>query len=226
MKLGVLFSGGKDSVFACRMAMAKEEVSCLITILSKNKESYMFHTPNVNLSALQAEAANIPLVEVETNGEKEKELDDLKTAILVAKEKYGIEGIVTGAIMSVYQASRVQRICSELDLWCFNPLWYVNQKKYMEEIISSGFKVMITGVFSYPFDETWLGRTIDEKTLSELERISEKCRITLTGEGGEFETFVYDAPFFSKKIVIDEYLASCRNYNGTFNIIGAHLEEK
>ncbi|MCK5594341.1 MAG: TIGR00289 family protein, partial [Candidatus Aenigmarchaeota archaeon] len=44
MKLGVLFSGGKDSTYALDIAMQKEEVVCLIAIVSKNKESYMFHT--------------------------------------------------------------------------------------------------------------------------------------------------------------------------------------
>ncbi|MBN2734770.1 MAG: diphthine--ammonia ligase [Methanomicrobiaceae archaeon] len=226
MKLGVLFSGGKDSVYACFMAMQKEEVSCLITIVSKNKESYMFHTPNINLAALQSEACGIPLFEYETEGEKEDELEDLKSAIILARESYGIDGIVTGAIMSVYQASRIQRICSELDLWCFNPLWYVNQNEYMVSVVKSGFDVRISGVFSYPFDESWLGRSIDEKILQELKILSEKYKITLTGEGGEFETFVCDAPFFRKKIVIDNYESSCTNHNGTFIILKAHLEEK
>jgi len=80
MKLGVLFSGGKDSTFACWKAMQQEEVVCLITVISGNPESYMFHTPNIRLAALQAEAAGLPLVEVETAGEKEEELLDLARA--------------------------------------------------------------------------------------------------------------------------------------------------
>ncbi|MDD4128029.1 MAG: diphthine--ammonia ligase [Methanomicrobium sp.] len=226
MKLGILFSGGKDSAYACYMAMQKEEVSCLITLVSKNSESYMFHTPNINLAGLQSQVCEIPLLEYETDGFKEVELKDLKSAIILAREKYGIEGIVTGAIMSVYQASRVQTICSELDLFCFNPLWYVNQKDYMRNIIQNGFEVIISGVFSYPFDESWLGRRIDDTMLDELCILSDKYKITLTGEGGEFETFVCDAPFFKKRIVIDKSCSSCRNYNGIFSIIEAHTEDK
>ncbi|MDD4300439.1 MAG: diphthine--ammonia ligase [Methanomicrobium sp.] len=226
MKLGVLFSGGKDSVCACYMAMQTDEVSCLITLASKNKESYMFHTPNISLASLQAQACEIPLLEYETDGEKEKELLDLKSAIISAKEKYGIEGIVTGAIMSVYQASRVQKICDSLDLWCFNPLWYVNQAEYMKNLIDCGFEIIISGVFSYPFDESWPGRRIDFKMLDELSYLSEKYKITLTGEGGEFETFVLDAPFFKRRIAIDKSESSCKNYNGEFSIIAAHLEDK
>lgn len=226
MKLGVLFSGGKDSVFACYMAMQREEVECLITLASKNTESYMFHTPNISLTSLQSKAADIPLLEFETDGEKENELEDLKSAIICAKDKYSIEGIVTGAIMSVYQASRIQKICDSLDLWCFNPLWYINQNDYMNNIIDLGFEVIISGVFSYPFDESWLGRRIDKKMLDELSSFSEKYKITLTGEGGEFETFVLDTPFFKKKIIIDDFDTNYKNYNGLFSIKAAHLEEK
>lgn len=226
MKLGVLFSGGKDSLFACWKAMQQEEVVCLITVVSKNPESYMFHTPNIRLAALQAEAAGLPLVEVETAGEKEEELLDLKRALLAAREQYGIEGVVTGAILSVYQATRVQRICFELDLWCFNPLWNADQEAYMAELISAGFTVIIAGVFSAPFDDSWLGKEIDRRTLDELREIARKYRITLTGEGGEFETFVVDAPFFSRRIAIEEASRDYRNYNGVLRIERAGLVAK
>ena len=112
MRLGVLFSGGKDSTLALHLAAEKEEVACLITVVSKNKESYMFHTPNIDVTALQAEALGLPLVSVVTEGRKEEELADLEKAIAEAKSKFHIDGIVTGAVESVYQASRVQRICN------------------------------------------------------------------------------------------------------------------
>lgn len=226
MKLGVLFSGGKDSTFACWKAMQQEEVVCLITVISGNPESYMFHTPNIRLAALQAEAAGLPLVEVETAGEKEEELLDLARALLAAREQFGIEGVVTGAILSVYQAARVQRACRELDLWCFNPLWNVDQEAYMAELIDAGFRVIIAGVFSSPFDESWLGREIDRRALDELREIVRRHRITLTGEGGEFETFVIDAPFFSRRIAIEEASRVYRNYNGVLRIERAGLVAK
>src|SRR5665811_788348 len=98
MRLGVLFSGGKDSTFALHLAAQKEEVSCLITVVSKNKESYMFHTPNIDVTVLQAEALGLPLVSVVTEGKKEEELVDLEKAIIDAKSKFQIDGVVTGAV--------------------------------------------------------------------------------------------------------------------------------
>jgi len=198
-----LFSGGKDSCRALELAMQKEEVCCLISVISENKESYMFHTPNVELTKLQAEAIGLPLVQVKTKGNKEEELVDLMAAIQAAISSHRIEGIVTGAIESVYQAERVQRIASELGLWCFNPLWKKDQALLVRELIISGYEVMISGVFAYPLDETFLGRMIDMRLLDELIRLQQKFRISPSGEGGEIETTVLHAPFFKKRIKVE-----------------------
>ncbi|MEM4243462.1 MAG: TIGR00289 family protein, partial [Candidatus Bathyarchaeia archaeon] len=76
MRLGVLFSGGKDSALALHKAAESAEIVCLITLVSENKESFMFHTPNIAITALQAEALGLPLIRKVTKGEPEKELKD------------------------------------------------------------------------------------------------------------------------------------------------------
>ena len=215
MKLGVLFSGGKDSTFACWKAMEKEEVVCLISVLPENPESYLFHTPNIDLTALQAEAAGLPLVTVESEGVEEAEVADLSRAISRAVERHGIEGVVTGAIHSVYQATRVQRVCHDLGLWCFNPLWQREQEEYLEEVVSSGFRFLISGVSAAPFDEAWLGREMDRQAVDELKALARRYRMNPAGEGGEYETFVFDSPFFRKRI---EVLRASREYYGDHGI--------
>ena len=60
----------------------------------------------------------------------------------------------------------------------------------------------------------------------ELRKATQKYQITLTGEGGEFETFVIDAPFFSRRIAIEEASRVYRNYNGVLRIERAGLVEK
>ncbi|MEX0933018.1 MAG: diphthine--ammonia ligase [Candidatus Pacearchaeota archaeon] len=200
MKLGILFSGGKDSTLATLIAKSQDyEIACLISVVSKNKESYMFHTPSISKTKIQAEAMGIPLISKETQGEKEKELENLKEAIKNAKEKYFIEGIVTGAVESIYQASRVQKICNELDLECFNPLWKKNQFELLNDLIKNNFEVVLTGVFAFPLDKTWLGKKIDEKFIEEIKKLNEKYKINPAGEGGEYETFVLYVPDLFKK---------------------------
>ena len=226
MRYGVLCSGGKDSLYACMRAMQEEEVACLITLVPENPESYMFHTPNLHIVPLQAEAANLPLVSVPTEGTETKELGDLAGAIELAVDDYDIEGVVTGALMSVYQASRIQRICRDLDLWCCNPLWYADPVRYMTTLFATGFRVIVSGVSSAPFDESWLGRELDRDALSLLMEYVRDYHITLTGEGGEYETLVLDAPFFQKQIVIGDCEKVFSNYRGVLNIRRAHLEDR
>ncbi len=226
MRLGVLFSGGKDSTFALHLAAEKEEAVCLITIISKNKESFMYHTPNIEISALQAEALQLPQITRTTRGEKEKELSELEDAIAEAARKYQIEGVVTGAVESVYQAERVQRICNHLGLWCFNPLWKHDQKALLEELLEKRFKVIISGVFAYPLDEKWLGKQIDNKLIDRLVDLQQKYGLSPAGEGGEIETTVLDAPLFKKKIEVLDYSVEFKGNSGVFIIKQARLVSK
>jgi len=228
MKAGVLFSGGKDSAYAMFKAMqAGNEIACLISVISENKASYMFHTPNISLTELQAEAIGLPLLKKNTKGEKEKELVDLEEAIKEAKEKFGLEGIVTGALESKYQATRIQKICEGLGLECINPLWMKDQVELLKELIQSGFEVIVSGVFAYPLGKEWLGKKLDSEMVEALVELREKYGISPSGEGGELETTVLDAPFFKKKLVITKTEEQMSGPNsGVLAVIEANLKEK
>ena len=203
LALGVLFSGGKDSTFAAYLAKKQGyKIACLISIHSKNKDSYMFHTPCLERVKKQAEVMSFPLILQKTKGKKELELKDLEKAIINAKEKYKIQGIVTGAVESVYQASRIQKICNKLDLECFNPLWQKNQIELLEELIKHKFKIIITAVAAYPLNDSWLGKEINKDFIKKIKILQEKYQINPAGEGGEFETFVLYCPLFSKQLKI------------------------
>jgi len=215
MRLGVLFSGGKDSAFAAWKAMGKEEVACLITVVAGNPESYLFHTPNLHLAALQAEAAGLPLVSVESAGVEEEEVADLSRALSLAAHEHGIGGVVTGALRSVYQATRIQRACHELGLWCFNPLWLRDEEEHLSEVVSSGFRFLVSGVSAAPLGEAWLGREVDRGAAGELAALARRHRMNPAGEGGEYETLVLDAPFFRKRI---EVLGATREFHGDHGI--------
>jgi asparagine synthase (glutamine-hydrolysing) len=205
MKLGVLFSGGKDSCYSAYLENQKgNELTCLISVFSENKESYMFHTPNINLVERQAQVMNIPILIQKTKGKKEEELDDLEKAIKKAKEKYKIQGIVTGALHSVYQASRIQKICDKLKLKCINPLWHKEEIEYLNELIKNKFDIIIVGVFAYPLDKLWLGRKINKKFIEDVRVLKEKYKIHPAGEGGEFETFVLNCPLFKKELNVKD----------------------
>ena len=150
----------------------------------------------------------------------------MEDAIAEAAKEHQIEGIVTGAVESVYQAERVQRICYKLGLWCFNPLWKHDQKALLEELLEKQFKVVISGIFAYPLDGTWLGKQIDTKIIERLVELQQKYGLSPSGEGGEIETTVLDAPLFKKKIEILDSSFESKGNSGVFTILKARLISK
>ena len=224
MKLAVLFSGGKDSCYALYKASKEHEITCLLSVISKNPESYMFHTPNIELTKIQAKAMELPLITKTTEGEKELELNDLKLLIQTAVAKYNIDGVVTGALASVYQATRVQKICAQLGLWCFNPLWQMNQVELLHELNKNKFQTVIVGVFAYPLDDSYLGKKITKNMINKLIELSKKYKINPAGEGGELETFVTNAPMFKNKIKIKKSEIEYENNAGVLLIKVAALK--
>ncbi|MBU1975595.1 MAG: diphthine--ammonia ligase [Nanoarchaeota archaeon] len=206
LKLGCLFSSGKDSNLAVYVMQQRNyEVSCLITLLSKNQDSYMFHTPAIELARLQAQALGIPLIEQETAGVKEKELVDMENAIKKAKKEYGIQGIVTGALFSNYQRIRIEKICDKLGLKIFAPLWHLRQEDELRELLSKGFKFVMSGIAADGLDKKWLNKEIGEKEFAKLVELNQKIGFNVAGEGGEYESLVLFGPNYSKRIEIVDY---------------------
>lgn len=206
VKLGVLFSSGKDSHLAMHtMKEQNYDIACLITLKSRNPDSYMFHTPTIEIAHLQAEALGIPLLMQETSGTKELELTDLEKAIRRAKEKCGIQGIVTGALYSNYQRSRIEKICDKVGLKIFCPLWHISQEEELEELLDKGYEFIMTGVASEGLDETWLGKKITTLEVKKLLALKHRIGFNVAGEGGEYESLVLFGPGYKKKIVIKEF---------------------
>lgn len=226
MKAAVLFSGGKDSTMAVYKAMEDgNEVKYLFSMISENPHSYMYHVPNIHITELSAQSMDIPLIKGITKGEEEKEVDDLKDALINLKN-LGVEAIYSGALYSVYQKSRIDKICKDIGLESIAPLWQRDSEEYMRELIDIGFEIILTGVAAEGLDESWLGRKVDEESLEELIKLNEKFGINIAFEGGEAETLVLDCPIFNKKIKI---LKSEKNWsydNGFLDIKEAILEGK
>ncbi|MDG6222481.1 MAG: TIGR00289 family protein [Candidatus Bathyarchaeota archaeon] len=223
MQLVALVSGGKDSILALyRAQQMGHEIKVLGTMVPERSDSYMFHHPNVHMTNYLAEALEIPLVKAKTSGIKEKELEDLKKLI----ESLDVEGVVTGAIASVYQKKRIDNICNELGIKSIDPLWHQEPIDLMNELISLRFKVILVGVSAQGLDQTWLGQEINQETLQKLVELNKKYQISLVGEGGEYESLVLDGPIFKKCIEIVETEIEYENNSGVLIIKKAKLVDK
>lgn len=200
MNAAVLFSGGKDSLFALYKERKNYNINCLISLKPKTDESYMFHYPNIDLVKKQSKLLNIPLIFIKTKGEKEEELKDLEKAIKTAIKKYKIKALISGALASNYQKSRIENLCKKYNLKSVAPLWNINPEKYLKDLIKNKFEVVITGIAADGLNKNYLGLTIDDTLIKKLKTL----KIHLGFEGGEAETFVLSCPLFSKKIKIIE----------------------
>ena len=199
MKAAVLFSGGKDSTLALFHALNAGYIAkYLITLFPRNPESYMFHKPDYRIAIEQAKLMGIPMVRKATSGEKEKELADLEAAIEKVKGK--IECVVTGAVASEYQRSRVHGICRKLGLAPFSPLWHTPPERLWDMLLGNGFRVVMTQVACDGLGKEWLGAEMTPEKLAELKALSARYKFNLAGEGGEFETLVVDCPLFAKPL--------------------------
>ncbi len=228
LKLGVLFSGGKDSTYAASIMQKQNyELACLITLRSENPDSYMFHTPAIEITSLQAEAMKLPIIIQSTKGEKEHELRDLEKAMRLAQEKYKIEGIVSGAVFSTYQRNRIEKLCDKLGLKIFAPLWHKQQEEELHELLNAGFRFVFTAVAAQGLDKSWLNKVITETEIAQLHALHLKYGINEAGEGGETESLVLSCPLFQKSIKLDrvEIIEEGKN-TARVNVIAAHLEEK
>ncbi len=227
MKVACLISGGKDSWYSAYLASQKNEIKCLIAVKSDNKESYMYHVPNIDLVEKQAECSGFELIKMPSSGVKEEELEDLKQGIELAKVRFKIEGVVVGALKSKYQKERVEKICNDLGLEIIAPLWQKDEDYYMHELILGRFDVVIVGVGAEGFSAEWLGRKIDAKALQELRERNKKFGVSLAGEGGEYESIVLDCPLFKKRLkIIDSEKKMDDEYSGYLKINNVDLVEK
>jgi diphthine-ammonia ligase len=224
LRVAVSFSGGKDSTYATWIALHQAWDVRLVTVRPRSVDSLMFHYPNTDWTHLQAQAMGLSHEVVETKSGDE--LAELRLALARMKSEYRISGLVTGAVASDYQKTRFDNLCDAVGLKTYAPLWHKNPKLLAENLLKSGFRIILTAVAAKGLDESWLGRELTGGEWSKLEQVSNVHGINLTGEGGEYESFVFDAPGFTKKIEIEKSRNEWDGDSGRMIIEEASLRNK
>lgn len=226
-RAAALYSGGKDSNLALwKATRIGIKVECLLSMIPEMEESWMFHFPNAEWTALQAKAMNIPSVQVAVQSLGERELKDLDTAISSLQSSQDIDSLISGVVESSYQKSRLTQICERYGLEFITPLWKRDSTELMSEMLHLNFDIRFVKVSALGLGEEWLGRKLDRKALTELTILSKKYGFHLAGEGGEYETFVCDSPLFKKRVKITRTSKSWSQDSGILYIRRAELVEK
>ncbi len=184
MKSVWLLSGGKDSFLAAETARDQgHEIGIALTVIPE-EFSLMYHYPNASKAELVAAMRGTPWMSVS---------EDRLVSTLTGLRKLGYDELISGAIASEYQKTRLEQICTEIGMESFTPLWHKDQSDIIRELILRGIGSIIVSVSAEGFTEKDLGRSIDEVFLSDLESRNRRYGINIAGEGGEYESFVQSA---------------------------------
>ena len=215
MRLASLYSGGKDSAFSLYVAEQRgHEVPYVVNIVPEDRASWIFHTPNLGCVPLFAESMGKELIVGHSTGEEDSDMRGLREAL----DGLDIDGVVSGAVWSDYQWDRMNIVCGDLGLKFIAPMWRKNQDMLLDEIISSGIKAIIVGVYAEGFDESWLGRPIDSACADDLRKLRSKYEISIMGEGGEYESMALDAPMFSHGFAVGASEKEMERNSGTLRV--------
>ncbi|WP_254528155.1 diphthine--ammonia ligase [Natrinema gelatinilyticum] len=231
-----LFSGGKDSAWALYRAIERGlPVERLVTVHPEG-DSYMYHVPATDLTALAAESIGIELIDVEpedfgaevavdSSSQGDDELEPLEAALADLDRELpgGVAGVTAGAVESEYQTSRIRGMCDRLGCELFAPLWQQDPRGLADAMLEAGFEITIVQVAAHGLDESWLGRTLDREAIADLEALNEEYGVHILGEGGGFETFVVDGPHMDRRIDL-EYETEWDGTRGRVRITDARLE--
>ena len=210
MKVAVLFSGGKDSVFAAFACQSMGWEVSLLTI-EPAEHSTMFHHPNVKWCRRQAEEMEMGIVMVKAkDGGEESELAAMKKALASLE----VDGVASGAIESEYQKERVDWIAHELGIRSFAPIWRTGETLLSEQC--AYLETYLVAVAAEGLHEGMLGRKFDSDFVAYARSL--KTPVNPHLEGGEGETFVCNAPFFRKGLKIKKWKKEFAGSSGTAGI--------
>lgn len=202
MKKRVLFawSSGKDSALALHELKKNPdvEVAALLTTVTEGYDRISMHGVRRNLLSLQAEALGYPLDEVVipqncTNEIYEQRMNE-------AVRKYKDAGVETAAFGDIFlqdvREYREERM-NRAGMSCIFPLWGRSTKELSALFCDQGFKAIVVCVDTHALAPEFTGRRYDRSFISDLPAGIDPC-----GENGEFHTFVYDGPVFTRPVKV------------------------
>ncbi len=165
-------------------------------IVAPPPDSMIVQHENVIFAAAHAEALGIPAIVSEAGSGEDAEINALREVLQRAKGLYGVEWVVVGALASDYQRVRFNYAAKDVGLCVYTPIWHIEPKKYLRQLVHDGFEFIITRVAAEGLDENWLDRRITKENVDELIALAEEYSFNPAGEGGEYETFVVKTPLY------------------------------
>lgn len=204
MRICCLFSGGKDSSYSLhRMLLSGFEVPVLLTVRSKDPDSWLYQTPGMEISHLFSDLTKIETEILDSPPDKDREREVLTDKLRELKQRFRLDAICTGALLSDYQRMIFSHAAYDAGLISYTPIWRKDGIRYLDDLVGSDFQFILLSYSSAGFDPQDLGRIVDGEMKDRFLRIAEKWRSHPAFEGGEAETLVLSAPLYSKRLEVE-----------------------
>lgn len=209
------WSGGKDSALALYHILQDKNytVDRLVTSVNNTHNRVAMHGVQVELLHQQAIELALPLQELRMNDQPT--MAEYNNAIASTMKGLRAEGITHSIFGDIFLEDLRQYredTLAELGITAHFPLWKKDTTELMNEFIDLGFKSIVCCIKSELLDKSFAGRIMDKDFLKDLPKGIDPC-----GENGEFHTFVFDGPIFSKPIPISIGEKILRQYNAPQN---------
>ena len=225
MRVAALLSGGKDSVAAVEVAQGFGwDVVGAVVLRPAADDAWMFHTPALDVVAGVAECLGLPLMEAKVRTGQAEEVEDLEAALKAAQATWGLDGVVSGALASEYQRTRIEAVGHRLGLKTFAPLWHKDLQAYLHGLLEADWDIRFSRTAADGVPNAWCGQRLDAAKVDAMR--THKARPHVAGEGGEFETLVLDAPHYKRRLVVDEAQVEATASRATWAVTHWHTQAK
>ncbi|MHC0441768.1 Dph6-related ATP pyrophosphatase [Flavobacterium sp. 3-210] len=192
------WSSGKDSALALYKILQNSayKIECLVTSVNQQFQRISMHGVRVELLEAQAKSIGIPLKILQIPEMPTMEVyENVMTKALTELKGQGISHSVFGDIFLEDLRKYREDQLAKLDFEGVFPIWKIPSHDLIQEFISFGFKTIVVCVNERYLDKSFVGRIIDQDFINDLPENVDVC-----GENGEFHTFAFDGPIFSKPI--------------------------
>jgi len=175
------------------------EIAGLMTTVNELYQRVAIHAVRLELLQRQAEAVGLPLQVIDlpspcTNSQYETAMKEF----VGHSQQQGIECMAFGDLFLADIKEYREAKLSGTGITPLFPLWLTPTNELAKEMISSGLRAVVTCVDPRHLPRSFAGRAFDEEFLFTLPEQVDPC-----GERGEFHTFAFDGPMFSRPVPIE-----------------------
>jgi len=200
-KVALSWSGGKDSLMAL-LALETQpgiEVCALVTTVTDPQQRISMHGVRETLLDAQAAALGLPLVKCRLPAAADNEsYSENFVAALTPLIAEGITGLAFGDLFLEDVREFREAQMRNLHLDALFPIWHTPTDALANAFVAQKHKAVLCCIDGTQLNPDFLGHEYDATLLEALPETVDPC-----GERGEFHTFAYESPRFSKSIAFE-----------------------